>query len=101
MAEHKFVKLVSSDGFEFIVLHEAALISGTLKGMLQGQGQGRFQESVDNRVTLESINAVLLEKVCEYLYFHLRYKDAKEVPEFDIAPEMALNLLVAADFLDL
>jgi transcription elongation factor B subunit 1 len=38
--------------------------------------------------------------VCDYLYFNLKYKDVTDVPEFDIPPEMALELLVAADYLD-
>jgi transcription elongation factor B subunit 1 len=33
----KYVTLISSDGFEFVVLREATLISPTIKGMLRGQ----------------------------------------------------------------
>ena len=34
-----YVKLVSSDGHEFIVKREHALTSGTIKAMLSGPGQ--------------------------------------------------------------
>lgn len=40
-----FVKLVSSEGHEFIVKREHALISGTIKAMLDGPGQYREHET--------------------------------------------------------
>lgn len=96
MAESKYCTLISSDGFSFTITRDAACVSGTLKGMLTSG----FSESTSGLVRLESIEGVLLEKVCEYLYYHLKYKDEKDVPRFKIEPELALNLLVAADFLD-
>lgn len=35
MSESKYVTLISSDGFEFVVLREATLVSPTIKGMLR------------------------------------------------------------------
>jgi transcription elongation factor B subunit 1 len=43
---------------------------------------------------------VCLEKVCEYLYYHEKNEDARDVPDMEIPPEICLELLVAADFLD-
>lgn len=57
-------------------------------------------ESTSNRVNLPNISGVLLEKVCEYLYFNVKYKNKTGVPPFEIPPELALELLVVADFLD-
>lgn len=37
-----YVKLVSSDGHEFIVKREHALTSGTIKAMLSGPGNNFF-----------------------------------------------------------
>ena len=37
--ESMYVKLVSSDGYEFIVKREHALTSGTIKAMLSGPGK--------------------------------------------------------------
>lgn len=34
-----FVKLISSDGHEFIIKREHALTSGTIKAMLSGPGE--------------------------------------------------------------
>lgn len=45
-------------------------------------------------------SALVLEKVCEYFYYNERYKDAKDVPDMDIPPELCLELLLAADYLD-
>lgn len=96
MTESKFVTLTSSDDYSFVVHREACLVSGTLRQMLSSG----FSEAQTGQVTLESIEGVLLERVCDYLYYHWRYRDAKEVPRFEVEPEHALNLLVAADFLD-
>lgn len=45
-------------------------------------------------------SAIVLEKVCEYLYYHEKHKDAKDVPEPDIPAELSLELLMAADYLN-
>lgn len=37
--ESTHVKLISSDGFEFIIHREAALKSGTIKNMIEGAGK--------------------------------------------------------------
>ena len=39
--ESMYVKLVSSDGHEFVIKREYALISGTIKAMLCGPGMCR------------------------------------------------------------
>lgn len=59
-----------------------------------------FVESTSNIVKLPNISGILLEKVCEYLYFNLKYKNKTGVPQFEIPPELALEMLVVADFLD-
>ena len=48
-----YVKLVSSDGHEFIVKREHALTSGTIKAMLSGPGQ--FAENEANEVNFREI----------------------------------------------
>ena len=42
----------------------------------------------------------MLEKVAEYFYFAEVNKDKQGVPDMDIPPELCLELLVAADYLD-
>ena len=47
-----------------------------------------------------SNSGVVLEKVCEYLYYSLKHKDEKDVPDMEIPPELCLELLMAADYLN-
>ncbi|KAJ3063743.1 hypothetical protein HDU98_000465 [Podochytrium sp. JEL0797] len=94
-----FVKLISCDGFEFIIDRKCAMASGTIKNMLSSPGQ--FTEAQQNEVTFRDIKAIVLERVCKYLYYKVRYTNTKdEIPEFQIDVEVALELLMAADFLD-
>lgn len=48
-----YVKLISSDGHEFIVKREHALTSGTIKAMLSGPGQ--FSENETNEIHFREI----------------------------------------------
>lgn len=56
---------------------------------------------MENEIHFRDIKAVILEKVCKYLYYKAKYTDAAgEIPEFKIEPEIALELLMAADFME-
>jgi len=97
--EAMYVKLVSSDGHEFIVKRRYALTSGTIKAMLSGPGQ--FAENETNVVNFREIPSHVLERVCVYFTYKVKYTNSStEIPEFQIAPEVALELLMAANFLD-
>ena len=45
-------------------------------------------------------SGVVLEKVCEYLYYNQKHAESKDVPDMEIPPELCLELLIAADYLD-
>ncbi|KAI8866684.1 POZ domain-containing protein [Ramicandelaber brevisporus] len=93
------VRLISSDGFEFILEKRVAVGAGLIKRMLASSLQ--FAESVQNEIVLREIKAVLLEKICEYLHYKAQYQTlAGSTPEFPLEPEMALELMVASDFMD-
>ncbi|CAD6187890.1 unnamed protein product [Caenorhabditis auriculariae] len=95
----KYVQLVSSDGHEFIVKRELALTSGTIKAMLSGPGV--YAENETNVVVFREIPSHVLQKVCQYFTYKVRYTHAAtEIPEFQIPAEVALELLMAANFLD-
>ncbi|KAJ1458719.1 BTB/POZ protein [Pelagophyceae sp. CCMP2097] len=91
-----YVKLISAEGHEFYVDRKCANTSGTIKAMLSGQ----FAES-SGEVKFPEISTAILEKVIQYFYYKLRYTNSQSrIPEFHIEPEIALELLMAANFLD-
>ena len=72
----------------FIFLHPS-----TIKG-------GRFRESEDNIIRLPEIDGTVLEEVIKYLHYKQHHvKSTGKIPEFKIEPEIALELLVAANYL--
>ncbi|KAI2631774.1 BTB/POZ protein, partial [Xylaria nigripes] len=97
--QSKYVTLVSSDGFEFVVLRAATMRSPTIKGMLGPRSQ--FSESRTGRCVFEEISGVVLEKVVEYFQYWYQYRNSSDVPDMDIPVELCLELLVASDFLQL
>jgi transcription elongation factor B subunit 1 len=52
------------------------------------------------RIKLMRDSGVVLEKVCEYLYYNQKHAESKDVSDMDIPPELCLELLIAADYLD-
>ncbi|KAI9596077.1 hypothetical protein BDF19DRAFT_422086 [Syncephalis fuscata] len=61
--------------------------------------------NTEDPVTVKLISAEarteILQQVCEYLEFKHKYRDHTEnIPEFHIDLEDALELLIAADYLD-
>ncbi|CAF0852336.1 unnamed protein product [Rotaria sp. Silwood1] len=94
-----YVKLISSDEHEFYVKRDLALTSQTIKAMLSGPGQ--YAENETNVIHFRSISSQVLARICSYFAYKARYSNSTiEIPEFPIAPEQALELLMAANFLD-
>lgn len=93
------ITLVSSQNDEILIAREAAMISPTLKAMLESP-----LKEASGVIELLNMDTNLLKKVAEYLEYNLQYKstdeDQEDVPEFEIPTEMALELLLAADYLN-
>ncbi|KAL3230536.1 Elongin-C [Nakaseomyces bracarensis] len=90
--------LISKDNVEHPVPKEAAMLSTTLKSMLEGP----FIEK-DGHINLPEMSSEVVQKIVEYLEYNLKYKDAdpnkEDIPEFNVPTEMSLELLLAADYL--
>ncbi|PFH58416.1 hypothetical protein XA68_13713 [Ophiocordyceps unilateralis] len=95
----KYVTLCSADGFEFVVLREAAMLSPIVKGMLDPRSQ--FAEAKDARCVFQEMSGVVLDKVVEYFHYWYRYRNSVDVPDMEIPVELCLELLAAADYLGL
>eukprot|EP00568_Trieres_chinensis_P009365 CAMPEP_0183294976 /NCGR_PEP_ID=MMETSP0160_2-20130417/3096_1 /TAXON_ID=2839 ORGANISM="Odontella Sinensis, Strain Grunow 1884" /NCGR_SAMPLE_ID=MMETSP0160_2 /ASSEMBLY_ACC=CAM_ASM_000250 /LENGTH=105 /DNA_ID=CAMNT_0025456371 /DNA_START=55 /DNA_END=372 /DNA_ORIENTATION=+ len=93
-----YVKLVSAEGCEIFVERGVAIGgSETMKAMLEGQ----FMESEENVIRFPDIASHILEKVVQYLHYKAQNNDSPtRIPEFKIEPEIALELLVAANYLN-
>ncbi|KAG5104312.1 hypothetical protein JHK82_041282 [Glycine max] len=96
MKKEDTVKLISSEGFEFVVDKEAAIVSQTIHNMLTSPGS--FAERQHGEVTFPEISTTILEKICQYFYWHLQFASGKET-EFSIEPELTLELMMAANYL--
>ncbi|KAL0488586.1 transcription elongation factor B polypeptide 1 [Acrasis kona] len=84
------IKLVSTDGMEFIVDRRCVIPAKALKKQL---------ESEETTIDL-GFSAEIVEKLVQYLYYKMRYDhDPDNRPQFHIEPSIALNLMVAAHYL--
>ncbi|OAY57818.1 hypothetical protein MANES_02G126800v8 [Manihot esculenta] len=71
MRKEDTVKLISAEGFEFVIDKEAAMVSQTIRNMLTSPGS--FAEAQHGEVTFPEISTTILEKVCQYFYWSLQY----------------------------
>ncbi|KAJ4725709.1 transcription elongation factor B polypeptide 1 [Melia azedarach] len=96
MKKEDTVKLISAEGFEFVIDKEAAMVSQTIRNMLTSPGS--FAEREHGEVTFPEISTTILEKICQYFYWSLQYARGKET-DFHIEPELTLELMMAANYL--
>ncbi|GMI53969.1 hypothetical protein ScalyP_jg2461 [Parmales sp. scaly parma] len=93
-----FVRLISAEGHVFHVNRKAACMANTIKTMLESN----FQESANNTITFQEISTPILEKTIQYCHYKVRYENSSaKIPEFVIEPEIALELLMCSNYLDL
>ena len=94
----KYVTLVSAEGFEYVVDYEAACVSNMIKNLdLRGRLQrARVQQNQvprdHGRHPREGVPVLLLQVAA--------HEQQEALPQFPLPPEMALELLMAANYLD-
>ncbi|CAI0428565.1 unnamed protein product [Linum tenue] len=71
MRKEDTVKLISAEGFEFVISKEAAMVSQTIRNMLTSPGS--FAEAQHGEVTFPEISTTILEKICQYFHWSLQY----------------------------
>ncbi|XP_021728534.1 elongin-C-like isoform X5 [Chenopodium quinoa] len=96
MEKEETVKLISSEGFEFVIDRKAAMVSQFLRNLLTSPGN--FAETENGIVRFPDISTTILEKICQYFYWSRQYASGKET-EFHIEPELTLDLMMAANYL--
>ena len=117
--EVRYVKLISAEGHEFLMARDVAIAhSKTIRLMLEGS----FREAHDNVIRFPDLAGYTLERVVKYLHYKAQYSNStSRIPEFVsvalgksvcallttfvvaihvIEPEVALELLLAAKYLD-
>lgn len=93
------ITLVASDGSKHVISKEAVSLSSTLKAMLQSP----FKEG-SGEIELPDVEPPVMNKLVEYLEYKLRAEQgdgAVEEESFEIPPELSLQLLIAADYLNI
>jgi hypothetical protein len=61
---------------------------------------GAFKEG-KGEIELPEISTVVLEKVLQYFHYKVKHHGSKTpIPEFSVPPELALQVLIAADYLE-
>ena len=95
-----YITVTTKDGHEFVLDKQFAInASGTFNAMF-GSTDGHFAET-SNEIHLRDISASTFEVVVKYFYYKQKYSNATGViPEFEIDPSQALDVLLAANFLD-
>lgn len=97
-ASSNFVKLISSSNHIFYVEKKVAMVSGMIRATLQTTA---FQESESQEISFPELDTPVLEKVIEYFHYKHRYNNSRvPIPEFQIAPDMAIDVLIAANYLE-
>ncbi|CAF1163843.1 unnamed protein product [Adineta steineri] len=98
--ESMYLKLISSDGHEFVVRRDFAITSSpTIKNMLSGPGQ--YSELQPNEIYLKDIPSHVLIHLCRYFSYKIKYTNSSvDIPEFPMDVQVVVEVLVASDFLD-
>merc|ERR1711893_466333 len=99
--DSKYIKLIAEDGHVFYIKRSVALVSGTLKAMLSGPSESWAETQDQNKIVFKAIPSHVLARVCDYFNYKAKYTNTtSEIPEFPVDPDMALEVLMAANFLD-
>lgn len=92
----EYITLIASDGSKCIIPLSAGCLSATISASLDNE----FLASSRDEVQLPSISGVVLEKTAEYAVC-ANEGTVEALDRFSLPTELALEVLVAADYLQL
>ena len=101
-----YVRLISGDGYEFLVEIKHAIVSKVIKKMLESD----FREARTREIRFPDVEAEVLEKVCQRMYYLPRQislkatakdRDHRVIEPFPIPKHLTVKILLFASFLDL
>eukprot|EP00386_Alphamonas_edax_P011146 GDKI01035455.1.p2 GENE.GDKI01035455.1~~GDKI01035455.1.p2 ORF type:complete len:115 (-),score=36.62 GDKI01035455.1:194-538(-) len=96
--QFEFVKLISSEGHEFLVDKPIAMQCETIRVMCESG----FQEGKTQEIPFPTITGKVLEKVVEYLYWRYKHTDSRtDPPDLPIDDDIVLELLLVANYLNI
>eukprot|EP00484_Ammonia_sp_Unknown_P028270 CAMPEP_0197026602 /NCGR_PEP_ID=MMETSP1384-20130603/6661_1 /TAXON_ID=29189 /ORGANISM="Ammonia sp." /LENGTH=119 /DNA_ID=CAMNT_0042455301 /DNA_START=70 /DNA_END=429 /DNA_ORIENTATION=- len=102
--QSKYVKLISSDGFEFTLEKEIACASGFINSLIHSASKWEETQQPLTTLHLKNIKSDILEIIVKYFYFKHKYdKSEQDPPDFGathIPPSKVVQLLMAAHYLD-
>nr|XP_045587443.1 elongin-C-like [Procambarus clarkii] len=95
-----YIKLISCHDHEFIIKRKDAFTSNLIQAMMSSST--KCIENEKNEIHFKTISSYLLQKVCTYFTYNTQFKKNEITidPEFPIENNIALDLLLVADFLD-
>lgn len=93
------VRLVSHEGQEFII-ERSLLAQSKVLATLLDPTLG-FAESQTGVIRLKDIPARIVKRLVEYLVYRSRFDGSDDVPFWEIRVEESLDLLLAADYLEM
>jgi len=98
--DKEVLTLVAADGKEFAVPKKAALASGTIKDMLRTP---QMEGEDSGKINFREISSSTMEKVVAFMEYKSKYDGTTrvQVPPFPFEPDYAIELFLAANFLDL
>lgn len=69
-----FLRLVSGDGFSFVVDEEYAMVSNVIRRMMKST----FKESRTRVIHLPGFSGCVIEKICQYFYYMARFQSRQQ-----------------------
>ena len=102
--QSKYVKLISSDGKEFVLEKECACASGFINRLIHSASKWEETQGPITTLRLKNITADILEIIIKYFYFKHKWdRSDDDPPDFGakhIPPAKVVQLLMAAHYLD-